>query len=108
MLDQLRKQLLDRGATKLSWSIEHTTVEGHGGWICSFQAANEMGAPVELPPQLEEALKMAIREGQLGALEEDVRIMDLETGRISDPEPRPGDGAGAPPTAHARWRRSVR
>ncbi len=96
MFDQLRKQLLDLGAVKLSWVIEHEINQGHSRWTYTFQAANDMGAPIELPLELSEALQQAVHNGQLGPPQADIHIMDIETGRIEDPQPRPGDGAGAP------------
>ena len=96
VLDRLRDQLQRVGATKLSWALEQEAVEGHLRWICTVQAANEMGAPVELSPEVADTLQQAIHAGRLGALEAGVWIMDLETGRISRPQPRPGEGAGAP------------
>ena len=96
MLDRLRSQLQTVGATKLAWALEQQTVEGHVRWVCSLQAANEMGAPVDLPLEVVEALQQAVHAGGLGALEPGVWIMDLQTGRISPPQPRPGEGAGAP------------
>ena len=95
-LERLRSQLQSVGATKLAWALEQQTVEGHVRWVCSLQAANEMGAPVQLPPEVVEALQQAVYGGGLGALEPGVWIMDLQTGRISRPQPRPGEGAGAP------------
>ena len=96
VLDRLRDQLGGVGATKLSWALVQEAVEGHVRWICTVQAANEMGAPVELSPEVADALQQAIHAGRLGALEAGVWIMDLATGRISRPQPRPGEGAGAP------------
>lgn len=95
-LDRLRVQLLQLGATKLSWALEHQVVEGHGRWVWSVQAANEMGAPIELPPTIATAVEQAVQSGDLATSEEGVWIMDVQTGRISRPQPRPGDGAGAP------------
>jgi hypothetical protein len=95
-LGQVREQLQRVSATKLSWALERQAAEGHGRWVCTVQAANEMGAPVELPPEVVAALRQAIHDGQLGAPEAGVWTMDLQTGRISRPQPRPGDGAGAP------------
>jgi hypothetical protein len=95
-LDQLRDQLQREGATKLSWALERQAAVGHGRWVCTVQVANEMGAPVALPPDVVAALQQAIHDGQLGALEAGVWTMDLQTGRVSRPQPRPGDGAGAP------------
>ena len=95
-LDDLRGQLQDLGAIKLAWALERQTEEGHRRWICTVQAANEMGAPVELPPEVGDALQQAIHDGKLGALEEGVWLMDVQTGHISPPEPRTGDGASAP------------
>ena len=95
-LDQLREQLQSLEATKLSWALERQTAEGHVRWICTLQAANEMGAPIELPPDVAEMFEQAVHAGQLGPMEAGVWIMDLQTGRISRPQPRPGEGAGAP------------
>jgi len=95
-LDRLRVQLLQLSATKLSWALEHQVVEGHGRWVWSVQAANEMGAPIELPPAIATTLEQAVQSGELATSEEGVWIMDVQTGRISRPQPRPGDGAGAP------------
>ncbi len=95
-LEQLRVHLQQLGATKLSWAVEHQTAEGHGHWVWTVQAANEMGAPVELPPAIESSLEQAVRVGELATREEGVWTMDVHTGRISRPQPRPGDGAGAP------------
>ena len=95
-LDYLREQLQRVGATKLSWALEQEEVEGHVRMVCTMQAANEMGAPVELAPEVAEALQQAVHAGRLGAREPGVWLMDVQTGRISPPQPRPGDGAGAP------------
>ena len=95
-LDRLRAQLQQLGATKLSWALEHQEVEGHGRWVWTVQAANEMGAPVELPPEIATGLELAVQSGELVMHEEGVWIMDVQSGRISRPQPRPGDGAGAP------------
>ena len=96
VLDQLRRELLLLGATKLAWSLEQRPEDGDERWSCSMQAANEMGAPVELPPGLIVTFGQAVSSGALGAAEPGVWIMDLETGRVSRAQPRPGDGAGAP------------
>jgi hypothetical protein len=95
-LDQLREQLQSLEATKLSWALEPQAAEGHMRWVCTLQAANEMGAPIELPPDTAEMFERAVHAGQLGPLEAGVWVMDLQTGRISPPQPRPGEGAGAP------------
>ncbi len=96
MLDRLRSQLQSAGATKLSWALDRQAAEGHSRWTCTVQAANEMGAPVELPASVAEALQQAVHAGELGVLEPGVWVMDLQTGHISRPQPRPGEGAGAP------------
>ena len=95
-LDDVRSQLQVLGAIKLSWALERQFEAGHVRWICSVQAANEMGAPVTLPPEVGEALEQIVHKGQLGTLEPGVWLMDLQAGHISGPEPRPGDGASAP------------
>ncbi len=96
VLDQLRSQLQGLGATKLAWALEHEAEAGHGRWVCTLQAANEMGAPVGIPTEVADVLRQAIHAGRLGPLEAGVWLMDLQTGHISGPQPRPGDGAGAP------------
>ena len=95
-LDHLREELQNLEATKLSWALEPQAAEGHVRWVCTLQAANEMGAPIELPPDVAETFEQAVHDGQLGPLEAGVWVMDLQTGRISRPQPRPGEGAGAP------------
>ena len=95
-LDDLRGQLQGLGAIKLAWSLERQTEEGHERWICTVQAANEMGAPVELPPEVGDALQQVIHDGKLGTLEAGVWLMDVQTGSISSPQPRTGEGASAP------------
>jgi hypothetical protein len=94
-LDQLRSRLLQVGATKLSWSLERSA-EDHTRWICSVQAANEMGAPVELSPDVADELRQIFQSRLLGPLRAGVWLMDVQTGDISGPEPRPGEGASAP------------
>ena len=96
VLEQVRGQLQRAGATKLSWALERLSADGHARWVCTMQAANEMGAPVELAAEVVQALEEAVHGGWLGEPEEGVWSMDLHTGRISHPQPRPGDGAGAP------------
>ena len=95
-LDHLREELQNLEATKLSWALECQAAEGHVRWVCTLQAANEMGAPIELPPDVAETFEQAVHDGQLGPLEAGVWVMDLQTGRVSRPQPRPGEGAGAP------------
>ncbi len=95
-LERLRAQLQQVGATKLSWALEHQVAEGHGRWVWTVQAANEMGAPVELPAAIATQLEQAVQSGDLATTEEGVWIMDVQSGRISRPQPRSGEGAGAP------------
>jgi hypothetical protein len=92
-LDQARSTLLRLGAIKLSWVLERDDAQA---WHLELQAANEMGAPIELPSAVMAVLQRAVPAGELGPLEPGVWIMDLQTGHVARPEPRPGEGAGAP------------
>ena len=88
--------LRSAGAAKLAWTLEHAETDAGAAWTCDLQAANEMGAPVALTSAVEELLQDAIQSGQLGAHEPGLWVMDTVTGEISPPQPRAGDGAGAP------------
>ncbi len=98
-LDRLRGRLLELGAIKLSWSLDRRPSDDHCVWECTAQAANEMGAPVELPSDVAGLLEAAIHGEALGEPREGVWLMDLQTGHITGPQPRPGDGASAPGVA---------
>jgi hypothetical protein len=95
-MDKLLAGLRAAGANKLAWTLEHSTNDGETHWAATLQAANEMGAPVPLPPDVEHALHEALRSGRLGTREPGSWVMDCVTGAIGHPQPRPGDGAGAP------------
>ena len=88
--------LRSAGAAKLAWTLEHAEVSNDTAWTCLLQAANEMGAPVSLASDVEDLLQEAIQSGQFGAHKPGLWVMDAVTGEISPPQPRGGDGAGAP------------
>jgi hypothetical protein len=91
----IRRQLQDLGATKLSWALERHEEGGHRRWEATLQAANEMGAPVEFPVEMDTLLREALHDGDLGPLQEGVWVMDLLSGHVNAPQPRLGDGTGA-------------
>lgn len=96
LLSHLLEQLQDIGATKVSWAVELEDANGHRRWVCTIQAANEMGAPVELPAELVAELEQTIHAKWVSVHAAGVWSMDVLTGRITPLQPRPGDGAGAP------------
>ena len=95
-MDKLLAGLRAAGANKLAWTLECFTNDEGTHWAATLQAANEMGAPVPLPADVEHALHEALRSGRLGTREPGSWVMDCVTGAIGHPQPRPGDGAGAP------------
>jgi hypothetical protein len=95
-LNDVLEALRRAGATKLAWTLEHAETGNGAAWTCLLQAANEMGAPVPLTSAIETQLQHAIQSGRMGAHEPGLWVMDTVTGEISAPQPRPGDGAGAP------------
>lgn len=96
-LSELLAALNAAGANKLAWTLEeHTDTAGTHHWAGILQAANEMGAPVHLAPDVEELLREAVRSGRLGGRKPGSWVMDCATGAIGHPQPRTGDGAGAP------------
>lgn len=94
--DGLRSRLQDLGVTKLSWALERADVDGHTRWTCEVQAANEMGGPIAIPADLTDVIEQVIHDEQIGRLDPGVWVMDVETGCTTHPQPRPGEGAGAP------------
>jgi hypothetical protein len=95
-LRELAVALRAAGAEKLAWRLEQHS-EGSGiHWEGMMQAANEMGAPVQLRPEVEQLLREAIRSGKLGGRQPGSWVMDCTTGDIGRPQPRTGDGASAP------------
>jgi hypothetical protein len=95
--DDLLQALREAGATKLAWTVEHSEDQGsHDQWTFTMQAANEMGAPVPLSTEIEQLLREAVRSGALGTRQTGSWVMDVHTGSISRPQPRSGEGAGAP------------
>lgn len=95
-LGELLAALNAAGAEKLAWTLEQHTDEAGTHWTGMLQAANEMGAPVHLTPEVEELLREAVRSGTLGGRKPGSWVMDCATGAIGHPQPRSGDGAGAP------------
>lgn len=95
-LSELLAALNAAGAQKLAWTLaQHRDTTGTH-WAGMLQAANEMGAPVHLAPEVENMLREAVRSGTLGGLRPGSWVMDCATGAIGRPQPRTGDGAGAP------------
>lgn len=92
---QIRRQLQDLGATKLSWVLERYEEHGHRRWEATLQAANEMGAPIEIPVTMDTLLREALHDGHLGPLQEGVWVMDILSGHVRPPLPRLGEGTGA-------------
>ena len=93
-VEQIRRQLQDLGAYKLSWMLERHWVEEHIQWEATLQAANEMGAPITFPEEMDALLREALHDGDMGPLQEGVWVMDVLSGHVSPPQPRLGEGPG--------------
>ena len=95
-MNDLLAALRAAGAEKLAWTLERHADDTGTHWTGMLQAANDMGAPVQLAPDVEHNLREAIRSGQLGDRQLGSWVMDCLTGAVGRPQPRSGDGAGAP------------
>ena len=93
-VEQIRRQLQDLGAYKLSWMLERHEAGGQGQWEATLQAVNEMGAPVAFPEEMDALLREALHDGDMGPLQEGVWLMDVLSGSVSSPQPRVPEGPG--------------